>query len=96
MQLQPLVWKKKLAFVAKTQQIRHKGAVGGARMWNTSHFLCSLFFNFSRINDLTRESAAFQDLDALSRAASEDERKSVLARVAMEVNSQYQAGAAAR
>jgi len=39
--------------------------------------------------------AAFQDLDALSRAASEDERKSVLARVAMEVNSQYQAGAAA-
>jgi putative two-component system response regulator len=40
-------------------------------------------------------SAAFQDLDSLSRAATEDELKSALARVAMEVNAQYQAGSAA-
>ena len=37
---------------------------------------------------------AFQELEAVKRAASDSELKQVLARVAMEINSQYQAGAA--
>lgn len=39
-------------------------------------------------------SSAFQDLDALKKVSSDSELKLVLARVAMEVNSQYQSGVA--
>jgi putative two-component system response regulator len=58
--------------------------------------LCSLFLESPEINDLIVNSPVFHELEVLraTSTSAEPELKVVLSRIALEVNAQYQAGAA--